>query len=228
MKKAGIVGGIGPASTLDYYSGIIDNCLNATGKYPKIVIDSIDMSEMCGYFDDNQYDKAADMIAMSVENLKAAGAEFAAIGANTPHIVFDMISERTDIPLISIVEETCVYSKEKGYKKIVILGTAFTMRSGMYFEAFEKHGIKSIAPEENDIEAIHNIIFPNLENGNVIMEDKKKMISIAEKYIRQYSADAVLLGCTEIPLMIKDGDLSVPVINTTKIHINAVSKEIMR
>lgn len=221
--KIGIIGGIGPASTLDYYNGIIANCLNAGKSYPEIVIDSIDMTRMCGYFEQEDYSNALAMVVSVVHNLKNAGAEYAAIASNTPHIIFDGIKNHSPLPLVSIVEETCRYISDKGYKKVLALGTAFTMKSGLYAKSLEKYGIEAVAPCPEDIEKLHGIIFPNLENGIVIAEDKAKMISISERYIKEHHAEAVILGCTEIPLMIKEGDLSVPVINTTQIHIDAVS-----
>jgi aspartate racemase len=104
-----------------------------------------------------------------------------------------------------------------------VLGTSFTMKSGMYETALQKYQIDAVIPSLEDIKILHNIIFPNLENGIIIPEEKQKMISISETYISKYKINAVILGCTEIPLMIKENNLSVPVINTTQIHINAIS-----
>ena len=110
-------------------------------------------------------------------------------------------------------------------KKIVVFATAWTLKSGLYANALQNAGITPIVPNDEDIELLGNLIYPNLENGIVIPEDKEKMIDLAEKYIKGNSADSLLLGCTEIPLMIKENDVSVPVINTTKIHIKAIFNE---
>jgi len=110
----------------------------------------------------------------------------------------------------------------------LVLGTGFTMRSGMYEAALKRRGIRATVPGEADIDRLHTIIFPNLENGIVIPEDKEKMIGIAERYIAEEKTDAVILGCTEIPLMIQEHDLSVPIVNTTEIHIAAIAAYMMK
>jgi aspartate racemase len=221
--KFGIIGGIGPVSTVDYYNGIIANCLNAGKSYPELVINSIDMNRMCSYFEKEDYNNVLSVIVSALYNLKEAGADYAAIASNTPHIIFDEIKKYSPLPLVSIVEQTCKYIADKGYKKVLFLGTAFTMKSGLYAKSLKKFGIATIIPRPDDIETIHGLIFPNLENGIVIAEDKAKMIAVSEKYIKEFNIEAVILGCTEIPLMIKEGDMSVPVINTTQIHIDAIS-----
>ena len=220
--KFGIVGGIGPASTIEYYNGIVAKYLSETGNYPSIVIDSIDMSQMIEYFSRSDYKNICFMITNSLKNLKNAGAECAVISSNTPHIIFDMIKENSPLPVISIVDVTCMYIKNMKFKNALILGTAFTMKSKMYEKALSYHGISSVTPSAYDIQKLHEIIYPNLENGIVVDNDKLKMIEISEHYISTYNTDTVILGCTEIPLMIKENDLSVPVIDTTQIHINAV------
>ena len=106
-----------------------------------------------------------------------------------------------------------------------MFATAWTLKSGLYANALQNAGITPIVPNDEDIELLGNLIYPNLENGIVIPEDKEKMIALAEKYIKENSADSLLLGCTEIPLMIKENEVSVPVINTTKIHIKAIFNE---
>lgn len=224
MKKIGLVGGLGPASTVDYYLGLIELCRSGKGEdvYPEIVIDSVDMSEHTDAFSKGDYDKICDLLIESLTNLKSAGADVAAITANTEHIVWDKVVSRFPLPVISIVDEIVAEIKKSGYKKVLVFGTEFTMSSGLYENAFVKNGITPIVPDENDIKIIGNLIYPNLENGIVIPEDKVKMIELAEKYISIYSADAMLLGCTEIPLMIKDGDVSVPTLNSTNIHIKAI------
>ena len=158
----------------------------------------------------------------SLADLKAAGAEIAAITANTEHIVWDKIKDFFEIPVVSIVEATAAEILRKGYKRVLILGTIFTMKSGLYEKPLIERGITPIVPTNEDKEKIASLFFPNLENGIVIAEDKSKMLEIVGKIARENSADAVLLGCTELPLMIKDGDIDVPLLNTTQIHINAI------
>ena len=227
-EKFGIVGGIGPASTLDYYSGLISRFRSRYEAYPEIAIESIDMTRMLGSFQRADYDAVCEQIVGALISLKNAGAECAAIASNTPHILFDRIREKSPLPLISIVDAACDYIEAKGYRNVLVLGTGFTMRSGMYEAVLQRRGIRATAPGEADIDSLHAIIFPNLEDGIVIPEDKVKMIEISERYIAEEKIDAVILGCTEIPLMIGEGDLSVPIVNATEIHIGAIAAYMMK
>lgn len=230
MKKVGIVGGIGPASTIDYYRDIIDAYRRVYGddNYPELVIDSINMGRMIESLTAKDYDGVADYLLESISNLERAGASFAVIASNTPHIVWDRIKNKAGIPLISIIDETCNHIIRQNYKRVLIFATEFTMKNGLYSDALSKRGIEWVLPNVEDIETLGRIIYPNLENGIVIKEDKMRMLEIAEKYIMQYHADALLLGCTEIPLMVKPGDVTVPVISTTEIHIKSICDILMQ
>lgn len=224
MKKIGLVGGIGPASTVVYYLGLIEKCRAELGEnvYPEIVIDSVSLTAATDFFAQNNFDGNAKLTLKSLADLKAAGAEVAAITANTEHIVWDKMKDFFEIPVVSIVEATAAEILRNGYKRVLILGTVFTMKSGLYEKPLAERGITPIVPTDEDKEKIGSLFFPNLENGIVVPEDKAKMLEIVGKYVRENSADAVLLGCTELPLMIKDGDLGVPLLDTAKIHINAI------
>jgi len=229
MKKAGIVGGIGPASTVDYYNGIISGVRAKVndGNYPEIIINSVNMTEMLAFVQNKEWDALADMLLQAIKSLTDAGAEFAAIASNTPHIVFEKIQKQAPLPLISIVDETCKYAHNKGCKNVVVIGTRFTMNNGLYSEAFKKYNISAAVPSETEQELIHNIIFPKLEDGIVVPEDKTKMLEIANSLIKEYRADALVLGCTELPLMIKAGDLTTLILNTTQIHIEAIVNAVL-
>jgi len=229
MKKTGIIGGIGPASTLDYYSGIINGYRAKTGAddYPEIVIDSINMTGMLSAVQNRDWDALAAIIVDAINNLANAGADFAAIASNTPHIVFDRVLKQSSLPLISIVDETCKIAKAKGCKKSVVIGTCFVMSNGLYPEAFDKYGIPAAVPSVSQQETIHNLFFPNLENGIVVPEDKKKMLEIVDGLLAEHHADSLVLGCTELPLMIKDGDIDTIILNATQIHIDAIINYIL-
>ena len=224
MRKVGIIGGIGPASTLDYYNGIINGfrAKSKDGNYPEIVINSINMTEMLSYVSSENWDFLADMLLHAIKNLADAGAEFAAIASNTPHIVYDRVQKKSALPLISIVESTCNQVQRQGCKKVVVIGTRFTMRSGLYTEALGGYGIRAIAPSSIEQEAIHRIIFPKLEDGIVVPEDRMKMLAIADRLLAEHRAEGLILGCTELPLMIKDNDLDTMIFNTTQIHIDSI------
>lgn len=224
MKKIGLVGGIGPASTVEYYLGIIEKSRIEQGEdvYPEIVIDSVNMLQHDKALAEKDYDKLCDYLFRSLCNLKAAGAEIAVITANSEHIVWNMICDRLPLPVISIVDATVREIEQRGFKKVLVFGTMFTLKSGLYENALNQHGITGIIPSDSDALIIGSLIYPNMENGIVIPNDRRKLIEIAEKYISEEKVDSMLLGCTELPLAIKPYDVSVPVLNTTEIHIKEI------
>lgn len=228
MKTVGIIGGIGPASTLDYYKGIIEGYRGGGGVgYPEIVIYSVNMSEMLGFVASGDLDGLTDFLLRALEKLKLAGADFAAIASNTPHIVRKRIKEVSPLPIIDIVDETCTYAAKTGVKKAVVLGTAFTMSSGLYDKALSERGIDALVPDQEGQRAVHGIIFPNLEDGIVLAEDKTKILALSQSLLDEAGADAVVLGCTELPLIIKKGDLDCVILNTAEIHIAAIVNKIL-
>lgn len=229
MKKAGLVGGIGPASTLEYYRGITEGYRERVGggNYPPLIIDSLNLAEIYDLVDNKQWDEFAARFVRSIKSLAAGGAEFAAMAANTAHIVFDAVRSQSPLPLVSLVEETSKAARAKGCRRIIVFGTGFTMRSGMYTEALAEAEIEAFVPEPDEQSAIHNIIFPHLEEGIVLPEEKETMLEIARRLISEKKADALLLGCTELPLIIKPEDLAVPVLDTTQIHIDAILDNIL-
>ena len=228
MKKIGIIGGIGPASTLDYYTGIIDGYRKKTGSdnYPEIIIYSINMTEMITLIEKDRWDNVTDMLTSTLKRLSNAGADIAVIASNTPHLVFDEISRQSPIPLISIVEETCNFIKAAGYQRVLTIGTLFTMKNGLYTKPLEKCGVSPLLPTEDEQSEIYSLFFPNLENGIVIPEDKEKMLVLVNQIIHNQNADSLLLGCTELPLMIKPGEMKIPVIDTVQIHIASIINHI--
>ncbi|MGN0351897.1 MAG: aspartate/glutamate racemase family protein [Roseburia sp.] len=187
MKKIGLIGGLGPASTVEYYLNLVKLCQEGFGKnvYPRIVIDSVDMGIHTQYFDQRDYKTIGDFIYESLVALKNAGAEIAAITANTEHIAWDYVKDRLPLATISIVDVTIEEIKRKGYKKVLIFATAWTLQSGLYEKAILEAGITPIVPDKEDQIILGNLIYPNLENGIVIPEDKIKMISLAENIFRR-------------------------------------------
>ena len=228
MKKVGIIGGIGPASTVDYYDGIIKGVRSKVDdeNYPEVLINSINMTKMLSLIQNDCWEKLVDMLLVAIKDLAVAGADFAAIASNTPHIVFDKVERKAELPLISIVDATCKYALMKNVKKVVTIGTLFTMKSGLYSDALEKYNITAIVPSEDAQLMIHGIIFPKLEDGIVIPEDKIKMLELVNGMISEHNTDSLLLGCTELPLMIKNNDIDTILLNTTQIHIDAIVNSI--
>jgi len=225
----GIIGGLGPASTIDYYNGIIREYRKAVKKdiYPQMVINSVNMTDILADVETKSYARLTAKLETAIRQLKNAGADFALIASNTPHVVFDELEKISPLPLISIVDATVSYAIAHSWNRVLFTGTLFTMNNTFYPEKFNMAGIECIMPSPQDRERIHHIIFPDLEAGIVTPEMKTRFQAVCDPII--YSADAggkpveaVVLGCTEIPLLIHDGDLPLPVINTTAVHIAAV------
>lgn len=230
MKKIGLVGGIGPASTAAYYWGLIRKSLDGQGGrvYPEIVIDSVNMRRHDEMLAKGDYAALGESLLASLENLKAAGAEIAAITANTEHIVWDRICDTFPLPVVSIVEATVREMKRRHFQRALILGTELTLRSGLYEKALAENGITAIIPGSTDISLLGNLIYPNLENGIVIPGDREKIIALANAYIARERADALVLGCTELPIAIRAEDVAVPVVDTTQVHIDAIYEQALQ
>lgn len=232
MKKLGLVGGVGPPSTVEYYNKINEcyqkrlNRPSKSGENPPMVIDSLNLAVAYELVEKKDWPNFATLFINSLHSLHKAGAEFAAISANTAHIVFDQIKAKSPIPLIGIVDETCAYAQAQGFGKVIVFGTGFTMASGMYEKKCAEYGIEAIVPKEADRLTIHNIIFPNLEAGIVLEQEKFTMLDIAQKMLTEHEADALILGCTELSLMIRDGDLATALLDTAAIHIEAILNHI--
>ncbi|MBP2655205.1 MAG: aspartate racemase [Firmicutes bacterium] len=226
--KIGIVGGIGPESTVEYYKSIIAEYqkLKTDGNYPQIVIESINMKEMLDLVAQREWNGLVNLLVKALKNLSYVGADFAVIASNTPHIVFDKIKENIPIPVLSIVEETCKKANELKLKKVGLLGTAFTMKEEFYKNCLLKGGIDTVLPVEGEQEYIHEKIFSELEMGIAKESTKKEFIAIINRMIKEDSIEGLVLGCTELPLILKNGDCKIPFLNTVEIHVGSIAKEI--
>lgn len=230
MKRIGIIGGIGPESTVDYYKSIISLYRKRSGNenYPPIIINSINMTEMLNYVSEEDYESLVNQLTDSITTLKRAGADFAVIASNTPHVVFDTVSAKSPLSLISIVESTCERAAMLKLKRVLLIGTAFTMRNSFYADCFKKYSIDVFVPDKDEQEKIHNIIFPELEDGIVNPEKKIEMLDICNRLISREKIEGIVLGCTELPLMLKNEDFQIEVLNTAEIHVQAVVNELMK
>jgi aspartate racemase len=226
----GIVGGIGPESTVDYYRGIINGyrSLSDGVDYPRILINSINMTDMLALIDRNDYPGVVALLLDAVVALKNAGASLSVIASNTPHVVFDSIQAQSPIPLISIVEATCKRALTLDLKKTLLIGTRFTMQHHFYQDEFARHGISVTVPSFADQEIIHNTIFPELEEGIVVPEKKRQIVSLCNDIIKSAQCDGIILGCTELPLMLGADDFNITVLNTTRIHIDSIVENIFQ
>ena len=227
MRKIGLVGGIGPESTAIYYKGIIDAFKNNGGgmNYPEIILYSANMGELMAMFESGRLDGLADWLVEKLEALKRAGSHFAAIASNTPHVVFDEVKGRSPLPLISIVEETCRKAKALRFKKPGLLGTAFTMRADFYQKVFSREGLTLTLPDETDMDLIHLRLFTEIELGIIRDSTRQELVDIIGRMASRDKIDSVILGCTELPLILDKVEYGVPVLNTTQIHVDAIARE---
>ncbi len=230
MKKIGIIGGLGPEATVDYYNGIINSFKKKSSdlNYPEIIIYSVNMSEFLDLMKKKQYDMVVTLLSRKIGSLKKAGADFVAITANTPHLLFDEIEKRSELPLISIVEATCRYAKKSGLKKPGLLGTGFTMRETFFQEVFSREGLEIEIPVSEDRDWIHEKLFTEIELGIFKDETRDGLEKIIGKMKNENAVDSVILGCTELPLILEEKSYSgIPALNTTQIHVDEIVKYCM-
>jgi aspartate racemase len=224
MKRIGIIGGIGPESTVDYYKLIIGAFHEKQAElgYPEIIIYSANLSSLMRILEANDWETLTDWLLEKVVALHKAGAEFAVIGSNTPHIVFDKVSSRSPIPMLSIIEETRKNAQKRGFKKLGLLGTRLTMQSDFFKNPFGDNEMVVVVPEKEDQELIHHRLFSEIELGIIKDSTRKELLSIVKKMIDRHSIDALILGCTELPLILNKDEFGIPFLNTTAIHAESI------
>ena len=225
-KTLGLIGGLGPASTIDYYRDIIEKFRLKNGNYPNIIINSVDMEEMMDLLNKKDYTNLKNKFIQYIIQLKDAKCDFIAIASNTPHIIIEDLKKESSLPINSIVDSSVNYGKEKGYKNVLLTGTSFTMENDFYKNAFKKENINCITPNKEGINIIQNIIYPDLENGIIKEGKKEEYLEVVNKIIEKEDVDCLALACTELPLLIKEEDIDLPLLNTTKVHINSILKDL--
>ncbi|MCM3570284.1 aspartate/glutamate racemase family protein [Neobacillus mesonae] len=225
MNTVGIVGGLGPESTVDYYQSIISKFQNRKGSketLPELFINSINMYKIFHFISHGQTQDLIEYLTDAVQKLERVGADFVAISANTPHIVFDQVQQRVQVPMISIVEETFKRVEELGMARVGLIGTKFTMEHDFFQRPFISHQKEIYVPNLAEQEYIHRKIVEELENGIIVQETKEKFKDIILKMVERNRIEGIILGCTELPMIIKPEDLAFPQFNTTEIHVNKI------
>lgn len=229
MNTVGIVGGIAPESTIEYYRLIISSYLERKedGNYPRIIINSINMKEMLDLIGENRLDELAAYLVSEINKLAAAGADFALMASNTPHIVFKKIQQSSPLPLISIVEVTCEKSREMGLQRVGLFGTGFTMQGRFYDEIFSEYNIAVITPDDREQDYIHAKYMNELVKGIIQDETKNGLLDIVDRLRREQEIQGLILGGTELPLILKESDdIGIPFLNTTKIHVESILRRL--
>ena len=227
MKTIGLIGGLGPEATLDYYREMIglvaEKNNNESFNYPEIIVYSVNMETFIGRLRRKDYSGAAGYLSGCINKLAAAGAEFAAISANTPHLLFSEIQNSVSIPLISIVEACRKRAEQMGVKRCALLGTKFTMIASFYSEVFAKSNIDVFSPGEKEIERINELLFTEMEHGIFKDSSRLEILEIVQKMIDSQNVDAVILGCTEFPILFREKEyLGLPFLYTTRIHVEEI------
>ena len=229
MKILGMIGGVGPESTVDYYKLIIEKYRERKpdDSYPPILINSINLTEMIGLLEKGELPRMTQRLAEEVDRLVRGGADFALLSSNTPHLVFDDLTRRCPIPLLSIVEETCKTAKAEGLRKLGLFGSKFTMSANFYQNVFAREGITLVVPTREEQLSIHEKYMGELVNGVFRAETRDFMLSIADRLKKEEGIEALILGGTELPLLLRDVAAGMPMLDTTQIHVKAAVEKIL-
>lgn len=229
MKKLGLVGGMGPESTIPYYHDIVYGVQEKIGRnaFPELTIESVNVFEVLSLCGEEKYDELTNYLLNAIRNLEKSGADFAALSANTPHIVFDRLKEQANIPLVSIIEACCDEAKRQKLSKIGLLGTIFTMKGTFFKKPFEESGIKVIVPTDDEMQYINEKISQELELGIVKPDTLQSFQRIITRMKEEQGIEAIVLGCTELPLLLNDEVSPVPCLDTMKIHVQTLIDRIV-
>ena len=219
LKIIGLIGGMSWESTVTYYKIINETVKEKLGGLhsAKCILYSVDFQEIEECQANGNWEKSGEILGEAAYNLEKAGADFIVICTNTMHKVVNQIKEKISVPILHIAEMTAEKILEKGLKNIALLGTKYTMEQDFYKSKLIEKGINVIIPDKNDIETINEVIYDELCLGTINFNSKKKFLEIVDK-LRSKGAEGIILGCTEIGLLIKNEDTDVPLFDTAIIH----------
>ena len=222
MKTLGIIGGIGPESTIDYYRRIIAlyRQQKQDKSYPPMLINNIDMKKMLDLIEANELVRLTEYLLCEVQKLAKAGADFGLLASNSPHIVFDELSSRSPIPLLSIIEVACKATKKLRLKRVGLFGARFVVQGRFYPKVFSREGVDLILPDADEQAYIHDRYMNELVNGIILSETRERLLAIVERLKAQEGIEGLILGGTELPLILREEEYSgIPVLDTTRIHV---------
>ena len=230
MKTLGIIGGLGPESTVDYYQRIIALYRERTGHkhYPEFVIVNVDLRKGLDFMEAGDLNGMADYLLSGIVKLARAGADFGIISANTPHIVFDTIAPKSPISLISIIDATRSAAKMQDLKRLALFGTRYTMQASFYPRVFAQEGIELLVPDPHDQDYIHDKYMNELVPGKFLTETRAGLLTIVDRMKRASDIDGVILAGTELPLILQNPiHNGIPFLDTTKIHVEAAVAQVL-
>jgi len=219
FKKIGILGGLSPESTIIYYQRIVRRCHEFLGDhtYPEIVVYSVNFQRFIDWMGRKRWDKITEQLVKDVRSLAEVGADFVLIATNTMHIVYQEVQRRSPIPVVSIIRATAEAVSKEGVDKVGLLGTRFTMEKGFFKRGLADYGIDTLVPEKGDREYVDKVIFDELCRGVIKAGSRERFLRIIRNLIIQ-GAEGIILGCTEIPLLIKPEHTSAKLFDTAIIH----------
>lgn len=223
MKRIGILGGISHESTAVYYQRIHAAYFARQRDYyyPEVIVYSLNFQRFTDYEDRGEMAAYVDYILEGMAALQRAGADFALMAANSPHAVFAQVAERTTLPLLSIVEVTAQAARARGFRRLLLLGIRFTMQARFYTEVCARVGSTVITPDAAEQEQINRIIFEELVVGTFLPTSRQALLDI----IARYPVDGVILGCTELPLLLRAEDTTTPLLDTLTLHVQAAVEQ---
>src|ERR1041385_7056479 len=230
MKTVGIIGGLGPESTIEYYKFIVEayRARQTNGSYPLMVINSVDLKVMADAILSDQFDRATEYLIAAIQKPADARVDCAVISANTPHIVFDRVKPQSPIPLISLVEATRAAAEKLNLKRLALLGTRPTMQGRFYPEVFSRSGIALIVPPEENQTYVHDKYMNELVHGIILPETRARLLEIIGQMKERDSIAGVILGGTELSLILPESEYhGIPFLNTTRIHVEAIVDELL-
>lgn len=220
MQTIGILGGMAPESTLEYYRQIIQHSHKRgwEKRYPQTIINSLNFEDFYHPLSNGEDQVVLEVLLNGINSLADAGADFAILASNTPHKYFHELEGESPIPLVSIVTATAAEAVAEGYKRVGVLGTLFTMNGRFYPEGFDAYELEMVTPDVGDQEWTDKKIFEELTRGHHSPETKENLINIINKMVEEHDIDAIALACTELPLILDADDVPVPTLNTTALH----------
>ncbi len=223
-KRIGVLGGMGPESTLSFYELIIKQHVAAheNEAYPEIVIFSVNFDQILQYQNDADTAPYVQELSKGIEALNSASVDFIVIASNTVHKVLDELQQLSNVPILSIVDATLAQAHRRDLHKLLLIGTKQTMSGDFYKKASVRHNVQLVTPTLEEQDEINTIIFDDLNLGSIVpATSKKRMLEI----ISQYDVEGLILGCTELDMIIEPRDVTIPVLDTLQIHVDATLEE---
>ena len=229
-KTLGLIGGTGPESTIDYYRLLTAKSREqADGNSPPVIINSVNLKNMIEWMGASELGKVADMLSGAIEKLHLAGVDLAALTANTAHIVFDELQQRSAVPLISMVEAACDKAQELNLQSVALFGTRYTMQGHFYPAVFSRSNVRLVLPNAEEQDYIHGIYLGQLLKDIFLPETRNKLLEITDAMRVREGIQAVILGGTELPLLLRDEEHNgVKMLDTTRIHVDRLVAEMLR